>query len=187
MGGDLIIWWLKGWIACTFKYCSLLRFSTNGDFWEMHKWCNYVPDGQPLRPRDQWALDRLIFQSTYVYHSRVSARNVWEGGPKFFYRFFQFRWLKWPILTGMTAKYEKYFYFLCQQGGDIPPWCWVGGPDPPQTPPGGNPAQVINPCTAMGAMGAQGSNQAFLTCRADTQSFAAATLLISPTRWRYAE
>ena len=33
----------------------------------------------------------------------------------------------------------------------------------------------------------QGSNQALLACRADTLSFAAATLLVSPTRCRYAE
>ena len=33
---------------------------------------------------------------------------------------FQFKCLKWPILTEMTAKYGIYFYFLCQQGVDIP-------------------------------------------------------------------
>ena len=35
----------------------------------------------------------------------------------------------------MTAEYGIYFYFLCQQGGDIPPFGaeW-GGPDPPRPP-----------------------------------------------------
>ena len=43
--------------------------------------------------------------------------------------------LKWPILTEMTVKYEKYYNFSCEQGRDIPPPPVVlsggGGPDPP--------------------------------------------------------
>ena len=35
--------------------------------------------------------------------------------------------IKWPILPEMTVKYEIYFYFSCQQGGDIPPVVLSGG------------------------------------------------------------
>ena len=38
-----------------------------------------------------------------------------------------------PILTGMSAKYGKYFFFLCQQGEDYPPFGAEWGV---QTPPG---------------------------------------------------
>ena len=57
--------------------------------------------------------------------------GVWGSSPR--------RCLKWHILTEMTVKYEIYFYFLCQQGGDIPPVVLSGGVRTPPTP-GGNPA-----------------------------------------------
>ena len=49
-------------------------------------------------------------------------------------KIFKFVCFKWPILTGMTAKYGIYLYFLCQQEGDFPLSSWVGGgggSDPP--------------------------------------------------------
>ena len=44
---------------------------------------------------------------------------LWGGG---FQKYglpptFKFEGLKWPILTEVTAIYEIYFHFVCQQGG----------------------------------------------------------------------
>ena len=51
------------------------------------------------------------------------------------FKSFKFWCLKWPILTEMTVKYRKYFYFSCQQGGDIPPCGAEWGVRTPPPPP----------------------------------------------------
>ena len=81
----------------------------------------------------------VILVSLTTASNRVSARNVSEGGPKGVGGSSPRRCLKWHILTEMTVKYGIYFYFLCQQGGDIPPVVLSGGVRTPPTP-GGNPA-----------------------------------------------
>ena len=58
------------------------------------------------------------------------------GFPPGMFESFQFKCSQCPILIDMTAKYGIYFYFLCQQEGDIPPVvqsvCGGGeSPDPP--------------------------------------------------------
>ena len=58
------------------------------------------------------------------------GRGVWRSFPRRKkIQSFQFKWLKWPILTEMTAKYGICFYLLCQQGGGggIPPVVLGGG------------------------------------------------------------
>ena len=92
-----------------------------------------------------------MHSSVRVNGSRVSASNEGGGGVQKVWgvcgspreekkQSFKFWCPKWPILPEMTVKYEIYFYFFCQQGGDIPPVVLSGGVRTRSDPPlGGSP------------------------------------------------